>query len=290
MEPEFRHAGQVFPNFLHWGIDNWGCLYEYSSVQVLWNFWQSRLKVFWRGDIMIRKGQQIYEGKAKIVFEHKDDPTLVIQHFKDDATAFDGVKKGKIGNKGIINNSISSRLFKLLEDNGIATHFVDKISERDMLVRRVKIILVELIVRNVTAGSLSKRTGWEEGIALKQPVVEMYYKNDALHDPMINDDHVAMLELATPEELEHVRKTARKINELLTKFLGDRNLVLVDIKLEFGRTEDGTVLLADEISPDTCRYWDKETGERLDKDRFRRDLGRVEESYEEVYRRIFIEG
>lgn len=238
---------------------------------------------------MIKKGQQLYEGKAKIVFEHKEDPNLVIQFFKDDATAFDGVKKGKIGNKGIINNSISSRLFKLLEDQGIVTHFVDKISERDMLVKRVQIMPLEVIVRNIVAGSLSKRLGWEEGVALKQPIVEFYYKSDELHDPMLNDEHIMVLGAATEDELIYLRKTAHQINKILCEFLAIRDLTLVDMKLEFGKDSEGNILLADEISPDTCRYWDKKTGEKLDKDRFRRDLGKVEESYEEVYRRIFLE-
>ncbi len=238
---------------------------------------------------MIKKGRQLYEGKAKIVYEYKGDPNLVIQFFKDDATAFDGVKKGKIGNKGIINNSISTRLFRLLGEHGIATHFVDKISERDMLVKLVQIIPIEMIVRNIVAGSLSKRFGWDEGIVLKRPIVEVYYKSDPLHDPMLNDEHVMALELATEDELAYLRKTAREINEILCAFLEERDLVLVDMKLEFGKDAEGNILLADEISPDTCRYWDKKTGEKLDKDRFRRDLGKVEESYEEVYRRIFLE-
>lgn len=238
---------------------------------------------------MLKKGQQMYEGKAKIVYEHNNDPALAIQYFKDDATAFDGAKKGQIVKKGLINNAISCKFFKYLESNGIKTHFVDKLSEREMLVRIVDIIPVELVVRNIAAGSLSKRLGWEEGTKLKRPIVEMYYKNDELHDPLLNFEHIQLLELATEEELKYLSETGHKINQLLVKFLDDRSLTLVDFKLEFGRV-NGEILLADEISPDTCRYWDKATGEILDKDRFQRDLGKVEESYEEVYKRICIEG
>jgi len=237
---------------------------------------------------MKRKGLQIYEGKAKILYECKESQDLAIQFFKDDATAFDGNKRGTIGNQGLINNAISTRLFQYLEKNGIKTHFVEKVAERDMLVKRVEMIPLEIIVRNVAAGSLSKRTGWEEGTPLSRPVVEICYKNDALHDPMFNDEHVLLMDLATEEEIRYMKDVSHKVNQLLIKYLESKNLVLIDMKLEFGRV-GGEILLADEISPDTCRFWDKQSGEKLDKDRFRRDLGRVEESYQEVYKRICIE-
>ncbi len=228
--------------------------------------------------------EKLYEGKAKIVYS-TDKPGLIIQYFKDDATAFNALKRGTIVGKGVINNRMSSVLFTLLGKRGVPTHFVQTLSDREMLCRRLDIIKIETIVRNVVAGSLAKRTGLEEGTPIKQPVLEMYYKSDPLGDPMINDDHVRMLKLGTPKELAWVRRTAHTINGVLKPYLARKGLILVDFKLEFGRS-GGRLLLGDEISPDTCRLWDARTKEKLDKDRFRRDLGGVEEAYEEVYRRV----
>ena len=228
--------------------------------------------------------EKLYEGKAKIVYS-TDKPGLIIQYFKDDATAFNALKRGTIVGKGVINNRMSSVLFTLLGKRGVPTHFVQTLSDREMLCRRLDIIKIETIVRNVVAGSLAKRTGLEEGTATKQPVLELYYKSDPLGDPMINDDHVRMLKLGTPKELAWMRRMALKINGVLKPFLARKGLILVDFKLEFGRS-GGRLYLGDEISPDTCRLWDARTKEKLDKDRFRRDLGGVEEAYQEVYRRV----
>ncbi len=233
---------------------------------------------------MVQKKEKLYEGKAKIVYA-TEDPSLVIQHFKDDATAFDGKKKGQIKDKGVSNARISAVLFELLEANGIKTHYKKLLSEAEMLTDKLEIILVEVIVRNVAAGSLAKRLGYEEGTPLKHTIVEYYYKNDALGDPILNRDHIQELDLATPEALTRLKEIALEINDVLKPFFEERNLDLVDFKLEFGY-RGSEIVLGDEISPDTCRFWDKETGERLDKDRFRRDLGKVEEAYQEVLKRV----
>ncbi|MFQ5848090.1 MAG: phosphoribosylaminoimidazolesuccinocarboxamide synthase [Candidatus Methylomirabilales bacterium] len=227
---------------------------------------------------------KIYEGKAKILYE-TDNPDLVIQYFKDEATAFNAEKRGIIEHKGIYNNRISSVLFAYLKDQGIRTHFVAQLSDREMLVKRLEIIKVEVVVRNMSAGSLAKRLGLEEGRPLREPVLEFFYKEDALGDPMINDDHIRLLKLATPPEVRAIRKRALLVNDLLRAFLDTRGMILVDFKLEFGRHR-GRLLLGDEITPDGCRLWDTQTLEKMDKDRFRRDLGKVEEAYQEVYRRI----
>lgn len=224
--------------------------------------------------------EPFYEGKAKILYA-TDDPDLVIQYFKDDATAFNAQKRGTIVNKGIMNNAISCALFQALEKEGVPTHFVQKLSEREMLVRRLEIVPIEVVVRNVIAGSLAKRMGREEGGALPHPILELYYKDDALGDPMINDDHVAAFALATPVEMTEIRHRAFQVNEFLRAFFDSRGILLVDFKLEFGRHQ-GKLLLGDEITPDGCRLWDKESREKLDKDRFRRDLGNVEEAYQRI--------
>ncbi len=233
---------------------------------------------------MAKQLEMMYEGKAKQVFA-TDDPTLAIIHYKDDATAFNGLKKGTIVGKGVINNLVSNHLFKMLEENGIETHLVEQINERDSVVRRVEIVPVEVIVRNIAAGSLSKRLGLPEGTKLKSTVLEYCYKNDELGDPMINDYHIAAMGIATKEEMQTIASMALKVNDLLSAYLKDLGIELIDFKLEFGRF-DGRVVLADEISPDTCRFWDSKTGEKLDKDRFRRDLGDVEEAYQEILRRL----
>ncbi|MDK2887496.1 MAG: phosphoribosylaminoimidazole-succinocarboxamide synthase [Thermoanaerobacter sp.] len=232
----------------------------------------------------MQKGELLYEGKAKKVYR-TDDPGVYLVEYKDDATAFNGLKKGVISGKGELNNKISAHFFRLLEEKGIATHFVEQVGEREMLVRALEIIPVEVVVRNIAAGSLARRLGLDEGTALPRPVVEYYYKSDELGDPMINDDHIAVLNLATGEEMSAIKKVALSVNEILRSYLTPRNLELVDFKLEFGRHE-GKILLGDEISPDTCRFWDARTKEKLDKDRFRRDLGGVEEAYQEVWRRL----
>lgn len=233
----------------------------------------------------MQKLEKIYEGKAKILYTTKR-PHLVIQYFKDDATAFDATKRGTITEKGIYNNKISAKLFELLKESGIPTHFVRLLSDREMLVRKVEIIPVEVTVRNIVAGGMSKLLGLEEGIKLDRPVLEYHYKNDALHDPLINDDHILSLKMATEKEMKKIKKLSLKINELLRDFFAKANITLVDFKLEFGRFKN-KVLLADEISPDTCRFWDAATGEKLDKDRFRRDLGNIEEAYKEIHKRVF---
>ncbi|OON97636.1 MAG: phosphoribosylaminoimidazolesuccinocarboxamide synthase [Epulopiscium sp. Nele67-Bin005] len=233
----------------------------------------------------MEKLEQIYEGKAKKVYKTADE-NLCIVSYKDDATAFNGEKKGTITSKGIINNVVTNHLMQMLETKGIATHFVEELSERETVVKKVEIVPIEVIVRNIAAGSLSKRLGLAEGVKLKQTVLEYCYKDDDLGDPMINDYHIAALELATKEELVVMADYSFKVNTILGEYLADLKIELVDFKLEFGRTADGKIILADEISPDTCRFWDSETGEKLDKDRFRRDLGGVEEAYEEILKRL----
>jgi phosphoribosylaminoimidazole-succinocarboxamide synthase len=233
----------------------------------------------------MEREELLYEGKAKQVWS-TSDPEIVIQYFKDDATAFNAQKRGTIASKGVLNNAISERLFKLLADAGVKTHFLSRPSEREMVVRKLSIFPIEVVVRNVVAGSLAQRLGRDEGEKLPAPVVELYYKNDALGDPMINDSHAIVFGLATRADLDTIVTTSLRVNEALKAFFAERNLTLVDFKLEYGRAADGTILLGDEICPDTCRLWDVASGERLDKDRFRRDLGRVEEAYQEVYRRV----
>ncbi|RDV84827.1 phosphoribosylaminoimidazolesuccinocarboxamide synthase [Ammonifex thiophilus] len=231
------------------------------------------------------KKELLYEGKAKRVYR-TDDPGKYLVEFKDEATAFDGKKRGIIEGKGVYNNLISAYFFKLLEEEGIPTHYLETVSDREMLVRAVTIVPLEVVVRNVVAGSLSKRLGLPEGASLPAPVVEFYYKRDDLGDPMLNCSHIKVLGLATEEELKTMRELALRTNEILRRHLEEKGLLLVDFKLEFGKTAEGTLVLADEISPDTCRFWDRATGERLDKDRFRRDLGGVAEAYAEVWRRL----
>jgi len=233
----------------------------------------------------MKKLEQVYEGKAKKVFA-TDNPELFIVDYKDDATAFNGEKKGTIVGKGVINNRVTNHLMKLLESKGIPTHLVEELSERETLVKKVKIVPIEVIVRNIAAGSLSKRLGLAEGTKLATTVLEYCYKDDALGDPMINDYHIAAMKLATPAELEKISKYSFKVNKILTEYLKDLGIELIDFKLEFGRIKNGKIVLADEISPDTCRFWDSKTGEKLDKDRFRRDLGGVEDAYKEILKRL----
>ncbi len=233
---------------------------------------------------MVTKGKKLYEGKAKILYE-TDNPDLLIQYFKDEATAFNAQKKGVIREKGVMNNTISTRLFGLLEEEGIKTHFVEKLGDREMLVKRLEIIPVEVVVRNMVAGSLARRLGLEEGRPLEEVVVEFYYKSDELGDPMINTYHIRAFGFAEDEEVESMVTSALRVNDILKKFLDERGILLVDFKLEYGR-HHGEILLGDEITPDGCRLWDRETLERLDKDRFRRDLGKIEEAYEEVLRKV----
>ena len=231
------------------------------------------------------KKEMIYEGKAKKVWS-TEDPEQLIVSYKDDATAFNGLKKGTIKGKGVINNQMSNALMKRLEAAGIPTHLIEELSERDTLVRRVKIVPLEVIVRNISAGSFSKRYGVPEGIVFDEPTVEFSYKNDELGDPLICPAHVLALKLATKEEIALIESMALKVDEVLKEFWAGAGVTLVDFKLEFGKTADGTIVLADEISPDTCRLWDSATGEKLDKDRFRRDLGGVEDAYVEIMRRL----
>ncbi|BFU96156.1 MAG: Phosphoribosylaminoimidazole-succinocarboxamide synthase [Nitrospira sp.] len=226
----------------------------------------------------------IYEGKAKKIFS-TPDPDQVVQYFKDDATAFNAQKRGTILEKGVINNKVSERLFRLLEQNGVPTHFVERKSDREMLTKKVAIVPVEVVVRNVVAGSLAKRMGLKEGEPIQPAIVEWYYKNDALGDPLITDDHVRLLKLATPEQMAEIKRLALKVNSLLQPFFLERRMILVDFKLEFGWHKD-RLILADEISPDTCRFWDATTRESMDKDRFRKDLGKIEEAYREVLKRV----
>ncbi len=231
------------------------------------------------------KKEMLYEGKAKKVYA-TENPEVLIVSYKDDATAFNGLKKGTIVGKGAINNRMSNYLMKKLEEEGVPTHFIRELNDTETEVKKVTIVPLEVIVRNIAAGSLSKRLGLPEGTKLKKTVLEYSYKDDALGDPMVNDYHIFAMDLATPEELNLIAKYANMVNDYLSKFLLECGIVLVDFKIEFGKTSDGTIILADEISPDTCRFWDAKTGEKLDKDRFRRDLGNVEGAYAEVFKRI----
>ncbi len=233
----------------------------------------------------MKKTVQLYEGKAKKVYATEDE-NLYIVSYKDDATAFNGQKKGTILGKGAINNRVSNYLMKQLEKTGIPTHLVEELSDRETLVKKVKIVPLEVIVRNIAAGSLAKRLGLEEGTVLKSTVLEYCYKDDALGDPMINDYHIFAMGLATKEDLALIADYSFRINDFLRNYLKDVGIDLVDFKLEFGKTPDGTLILADEISPDTCRFWDSKTHEKLDKDRFRRDLGHVEDAYHEILKRL----
>ena len=230
--------------------------------------------------------EMLYEGKAKQVFA-TENPDIVMVHYKDDATAFNGLKKGTITGKGVINNRVTNFMMKKLEAAGIPTHFVEELNDRDTLVKKVSIVPLEVIIRNISAGSFAKRFGVEEGIVFENPTIEYSYKNDDLGDPMINTAQALAFKLATPEEIETIRTMAFKVNDIMKAFFQEVGVDLVDFKLEFGRLSDGTIVLADEISPDTCRFWDSKTHEKLDKDRFRRDLGGVEDAYEEMRRRIF---
>ena len=234
----------------------------------------------------MEKTVQLYEGKAKKVYA-TDDPNLVIVSYKDDATAFDGAKKGTIRGKGAVNNRMSNFLMKKLEAAGIPTHFVEELNDRETVVKKVQIVPLEVIIRNVSAGHFASRYGVEEGIAFDEPVLEFSYKNDDLHDPLLNTSHALALKLATQEEIAAIKSMALQVNEVLKDFFAQCGVRLIDFKLEFGKTADGQIVLADEISPDTCRFWDAKTNEKLDKDRFRRDLGNVEEAYEEMMRRVF---
>jgi len=231
------------------------------------------------------KGEQLYEGKAKKVFA-TEDPKLLIVSYKDDATAFNGLKKGTIAGKGVINNRMSNLLMKRLEKDGIPTHFVKELNERETLVKKVSIVPLEVIIRNIAAGSFSKRYGVEEGFVFETPTIEFSYKNDELGDPLMDEYHAVAMKLATREEIATIKKYAFGVNEYLKAFWAECGVTLVDFKLEFGRLSDGTIVLADEISPDTCRLWDSDTGEKLDKDRFRRDLGGTEDAYMEVMKRL----
>ena len=233
----------------------------------------------------MQKLEQVYEGKAKKVFK-TDDPDLFIVDYKDDATAFNGLKKGTIVGKGVINNQMTNRLMVKMEKAGIPTHFVKELSERETLVKKVSIVPLEVIIRNISAGSFAKRYGVEEGIVFDEPTIEFSYKNDDLGDPLLNEYHALALKLATKEEIETIKKYAFGVNEVLKAFWAECGVTLVDFKLEFGRLSDGTIVLADEISPDTCRLWDSKTHEKLDKDRFRRDMGGVEDAYAEIMKRL----
>ncbi len=233
----------------------------------------------------MEKKEQLYEGKAKKVYATSDPERLIVD-YKDDATAFNGLKKGTISGKGVINNRMSNRLMAMLEKRGIPTHYVQELSERETLVKKVSIVPLEVIIRNISAGSFSKRYGVEEGIVFETPTIEFSYKNDDLGDPLLNSYHAIALKLAAPEEIETIKNYAFRVNDALKAFWSTCGVTLVDFKLEFGRLSDGTIVLADEISPDTCRLWDAKTGEKLDKDRFRRDMGGVEEAYAEIMKRL----
>ena len=233
----------------------------------------------------MEKKEQLYEGKAKKVFA-TDDANLVIVDYKDDATAFNGEKKGTITGKVVINNVMSNHMFQLLEQQGVPTHFVEQLSERETLVKKVSIVPLEVIIRNISAGSFAKRFGVEEGIVFDEPTIEFSYKNDELGDPLMNAYHAIALKAATRDEIETIKAMAFKVNEVMKQYFDTLNVILVDFKLEFGKTADGKIVLADEISPDTCRLWDKTTKEKLDKDRFRRDMGGVEEAYQEIMKRV----
>ena len=232
----------------------------------------------------MEKGEKIYEGKAKILYK-TDNPDQLIQYFKDDATAFNAAKKGTVAEKGVMNNKISTKIFEFLESQGLPTHFVEHLNDREMLVKKVEIVLVEVIIRNRAAGSLCRLLGIEEGTQLSQPIFEFCYKRDDLGDPLINEDHILALSLATQEEIDTIKKYTHQVNDLMRKFFLNLNLELIDFKLEFGRHK-GKIILADEISPDTCRLWEVGTGNKLDKDRFRHDLGNIEEAYQEVLTRV----
>ena len=234
---------------------------------------------------MVEQKEQLYEGKAKKVYA-TSDPELVIVDYKDDATAFNGLKKGTIVGKGVVNNRMTNMMMRLLEKNGVPTHFVEELSDRDTVVKKVAIVPLEVIIRNVSAGSFAKRYGVEEGIVFDEPTIEFSYKNDDLGDPLINTYHALALKLATKAEIETIKKYAFKVNEVLKEYFLALGVKLIDFKLEFGRLADGTIVLADEISPDTCRFWDVKTNEKLDKDRFRRDLGGVEDAYKEIFARV----
>lgn len=233
----------------------------------------------------MEKTAQLYEGKAKKVFA-TDDPNYCIVSYKDDATAFNGLKKGTILGKGAINNRVTNHLMQLLEKNGVPTHYVEELNDRETVVKKVHIVPLEVIVRNIAAGSLSKRLGLPEGVKMKRTVLEYCYKNDDLGDPMVNEYHILAMEWATKEEMDLIASYSFKVNEVLTEYLKEAGIELVDFKLEFGKTAEGQIVLADEISPDTCRFWDIKTHEKLDKDRFRRDLGGVEDAYQEILRRL----
>ena len=239
-----------------------------------------------KGEAM-KKVELLYEGKAKKVYT-TEDPDVLIVDYKDDATAFDGQKKGTIVGKGAINNRMTNHIFKLFEKDGIPTHYIEELSDRETAVKKVEIIPLEVIIRNITAGSFAKKMGMEEGIVLKRPTLEFSYKNDDLHDPFINRYYALALDLATEEDINTIEKYAFQVNEIMKQYFGSLGIDLVDFKIEFGRYK-GQVILADEVSPDTCRLWDKETHEKLDKDRFRRDMGNVEDAYNEVFRRLGIE-
>lgn len=234
----------------------------------------------------MEKLEQLYEGKAKKVFR-TDDPEVLLVDYKDDATAFNGLKKGTIRGKGAINNRVTNFMMQMLEKEGVPTHYVKELSDRETLVKKVSIVPLEVIIRNVSAGSFSKRYGVEEGIVFKKPTIEFSYKNDDLGDPLLNDDHALALGIATEEEIATIKAMAFKVNDVMKAFFKSVGVDLIDFKLEFGKTSDGTIVLADEISPDTCRFWDSKTHEKLDKDRFRRDLGNVEDAYVEMMKRIF---
>ena len=232
----------------------------------------------------VTQGEKLYEGKAKILYA-TEDPHLVIQYFKDDATAFNAQKRGTIVDKGVVNNKISAHLFQLLQQEGVPTHFVKQLSDREMLVKKLQIVPLEVTIRNITAGGMARLLGIEEGLVLKRPVFEWHYKSDALADPLINDDHILALEFATEAELEIIRELSFRVNDVLKAYFLKRGIDLVDFKLEFGRFQ-GQILLGDEISPDTCRFWEQGTRKKLDKDRFRRDLGDVESAYQEMLKRV----
>ncbi len=234
----------------------------------------------------MQKTVQLYEGKAKKVYATENEDYVIVS-YKDDATAFDGLKKGTILGKGVVNNRMSNYLMQVLEKEGIKTHFVEELNDRETVVKKVSIVPLEVIIRNISAGSFAKRFGVEEGIVFEEPTIEFSYKNDDLHDPLMNAYHALALKLATKDEINTIKQMAFKINEVLKAYFLKLGVKLVDFKLEFGRLKDGTIVLADEISPDTCRFWDAKTNEKLDKDRFRRDLGGVEDAYKEMMRRVF---
>lgn len=233
----------------------------------------------------MEKKIELYEGKAKKVYSTNDEIYCIVS-YKDDATAFNGLKKGEILGKGSINNRVTNHLMKLLEENNIPTHYVEELNDTETVVKKVDIIPLEVIVRNISAGSLAKRLGIPEGEKMKKTVLEYCYKNDELGDPMINEYHIFAMEFATKEELDLIAKYSLKINDILTQYLKQSNIELIDFKLEFGKDKEGNIMLADEISPDTCRFWDTKTKEKLDKDRFRQDLGNVTEAYEEILKRL----